>query len=117
MESRVFVTTLRDHFLEKTQDIQFAHSPSDHVGDDANLTGSTDDWTLKYIGVPWLQSIMEAFDDDESGWITISEVNKLTESHPPDLKWRYDGFFVIVSPLPSYSLWQPAALGRILGSW
>ncbi|CDO69805.1 hypothetical protein BN946_scf184803.g3 [Trametes cinnabarina] len=41
-----------------------------------------DEWTLEYISVTRLQAIIEAFDDDASGFITIAEVNTFTASKP-----------------------------------
>lgn len=48
-----------------------------------------DDWAFQYISLAWLQPIMEAFDDDGSGYITVAEINKFTEAMPASLKWRY----------------------------
>jgi hypothetical protein len=45
-----------------------------------------DAWAIKYIDIMRLQPIMEAIDDDASGFITIGEVNRLTASRPID--WR-----------------------------
>lgn len=43
-------------------------------------------WTLEWITITRLQSIMEAFDDDGSGFISVAEANRLTTSRPHD--WR-----------------------------
>jgi hypothetical protein len=45
-----------------------------------------DAWAIKYIDVMWVQPILEAFDDDASGFITVTEVNRFTSSRPAD--WR-----------------------------
>ena len=45
-----------------------------------------DKWALEWINVNRLQAITEAFDDDASGFITITEVNSFTASRPKD--WR-----------------------------
>ena len=45
-----------------------------------------DEWALEWISVSRLQAIVEAFDDDGSGFITVAEVNNLTSSRPPG--WR-----------------------------
>lgn len=48
----------------------------------------SDEWALEFLGVPWLEAIMEAFDDDASGYVTIAEVNKLMDLRPVSLSWR-----------------------------
>jgi hypothetical protein len=45
-----------------------------------------DAWAIKFIDVTRLQPILEAFDDDASGFITITEVNYFTSSRP--IEWR-----------------------------
>jgi hypothetical protein len=52
------------------------------------INGSTnpDAWAIKYIDVVWVQPILEAIDDDASGFITVTEVNRFTSSRPAD--WR-----------------------------
>lgn len=44
------------------------------------------EWTLEWITLTRLQPIIEAFDDDTSGFITIAEVNKFTTACPHG--WR-----------------------------
>jgi hypothetical protein len=48
---------------------------------------NSDAWAIKFIDLTWLQPISEAFDDDASGFITITEVNRFTSSRPGD--WRF----------------------------
>ena len=45
-----------------------------------------DAWTMKYIDIVRLQPILEAIDDDASGFITIGEMNRFTSSRPRG--WR-----------------------------
>ena len=45
-----------------------------------------DEWTLEYINITRVQPIIEAFDDDASGFITVAEVNTFTKARPED--WR-----------------------------
>jgi len=47
-----------------------------------------DAWAIKYIDVIRLQPILEAIDDDASGFITIGEMNRFTASRPID--WRLE---------------------------
>ena len=51
-----------------------------------NWMHDEDEWALEWINTVRLQAIMEAFDDDGSGLITIAEVNHFTASCPKD--WR-----------------------------
>lgn len=64
---------LRDYFIEKA------------ITGSGSL-GGPDRWALDYINVGRTRSILEAFDDDASGFVTVSEVNKFTRSKPLD--WR-----------------------------
>jgi hypothetical protein len=65
------VLALRDYYVEKLA---------------AEAVGVPDAWAIKFIDVTRLRPISEAFDDDASGFITISEMNRFTSSRPPD--WR-----------------------------
>ena len=75
--------TLRDHFREKVQSLKFEPD-----SDTSSEPLRTDDWALEYVSVTWLRPIMEAFDDDGSGYVTIAEINQFTDSMPKDLGWR-----------------------------
>ena len=66
--------SLKDYYIEKA------------AGGSDSLQGS-DSWAVKYINVGHARSIMEAFDDDASGFVTVNEVNKFTRLRPRD--WRY----------------------------
>lgn len=77
--------TLRDHFREKVEDVKLAIASGSY---DFLGMAKTDNWALRYVGVSYLHSIMEAFDDDGSGYITISEVNAFTRGLPSALGWR-----------------------------
>jgi hypothetical protein len=78
------VLALRDHYLEKiaagAEGIPGAGAAS------INSSQNPDVWAIKFIDVTRLQPILEAFDDDASGFITISEMNHFTSSRPRD--WR-----------------------------
>ncbi|KAK0215121.1 hypothetical protein IW262DRAFT_1278423, partial [Armillaria fumosa] len=51
-----------------------------------SLRGKTDQWTLAYLNISHLQPILEAVDDDATGFITIKEINTFTnvKSRPQD---------------------------------
>ena len=84
VKARHFVLALRDNYLEKLT------SESDGIPDTSTsaISNSTDPdaWAIKYIDVMRVQPILEAFDDDASGFITVAEVNRFTSSRPVD--WR-----------------------------
>jgi hypothetical protein len=84
VKARHFVLALRDYYLEKLT------LETDGVPDISStaISNSTDPdaWAIKYIDVMWVQPILEAFDDDASGFITVAEVNRFTSSRPVD--WR-----------------------------
>jgi hypothetical protein len=84
VKARHFVLALRDYYLEKLT------SETEVVPDmgTSTISSSTnpDAWAIKYIDVKWVRPILEAFDDDASGFITVDEVNRFTSSRP--VKWR-----------------------------
>ena len=81
--AQLFVTSLRDHFTRKG-------------------SGFVGRWETKFMGSPFLSNVLEAFDDDANGLVTIKEVNDFTESRP--LNWgcaffqayRVDLFIIVV---------------------
>ena len=76
--------TLRDSYLEKLA----SESTTVRGLSTSAIVGSqnTDAWAIKYIDVIRLQPILEAIDDDASGFITVTEMNRFTSSRPID--WR-----------------------------
>ncbi|KAJ7248435.1 hypothetical protein C8J57DRAFT_1358239 [Mycena rebaudengoi] len=76
VKTRHFVMALRDYFQEKWATSGGADSASEKV------KAANDTWALTYINVVRLQPISEAFDDDASGFVTVSEVNAFTASRP-----------------------------------
>ena len=64
---------LRDYYFERATE------------DPASFVGS-EGWAIKYIDISRAQSILEAFDDDASGFVTVSEVNNFTRLRPHG--WR-----------------------------
>ncbi len=40
-------------------------------------------WALSYINAAYVQSILEAVDDDGTGYVSIKEVNTFVEERPP----------------------------------
>ncbi|KAI0320386.1 hypothetical protein OF83DRAFT_592964 [Amylostereum chailletii] len=76
VKAKHFVLALRDYYVEKIG--PFARSSQ--ILD----TDSTDSWAIKHIDILYLQPIMEAFDDDASGFITIAEMNHFTSSRPKE---------------------------------
>lgn len=48
---------------------------------------ASDEWTLRYINIVRIQPLIEAFDDDASGFITVREANQFTRMRLPD--WRF----------------------------
>ena len=80
VKARHFILALRDYFHEKYETDRKANVQE-------SLISLSDKWAFQYIDVPYLQPILEAVDDDASGFIRISEVNAFTTSRPKD--WRY----------------------------
>lgn len=76
MKARHFVLAFRDYYLEKLTSEASRSSAS----------RDPDAWAIKFMDVTRLQPISEAFDDDASGFITITEMNRFTSSRP--IEWR-----------------------------
>ena len=75
--------TLRDHYKERAESAAMS-SYSPH----ASGSQPSDDWAFEFINAKYLQPIMEAFDDDGSGYVTYQEVNEFVEERPSSLDWR-----------------------------
>ena len=60
----------------------------------AIVTLEEDHWAYEWINSLYLQNILEAIDDDASGFVTIPEINRFTSERPKD--WRYVSFGFIV---------------------
>ena len=92
MKARYFVLALRDHYIETlTAEAEGSGKVAPSVGDSTiDNSRNPDAWAIKFIDVSRLQPILEAFDDDASGFITISEMNRFTCSRPQD--WRLVSF-------------------------
>ena len=84
VKARHFVLALRDYYLEELT-LETIGIPDIGTSTISN-SSNPDAWAIKYIDVMWVQPILEAIDDDASGFITISEVNRFTSSRPVD--WR-----------------------------
>lgn len=101
--------TLRDHYRDKADSNMSTFSPG----------VSSDDWAFEFINAKYLQPIMEAFDDDGSGYVTYQEVNEFVDLRPAELNWRY-GFLTtyfhynVAKRDPSVT--QSPPLGSLLGS-
>ena len=72
---------LLDYFREKMEE----QKRSEYV--EAPRIQEQDEWALEWINVTRLQPIVEAFDDDASNFITVTEANEFTTARPRD--WRY----------------------------
>ncbi|KAI0820569.1 hypothetical protein BC628DRAFT_1329894 [Trametes gibbosa] len=81
VKARHFVLALRDYCLERLDKLRKNESTFIDCDRPTNIT-EHDEWTLEYISVTRLQAIIEAFDDDASGFITVGEVNAFTASKP-----------------------------------
>lgn len=70
------------------------------AGGDGEVVSSSDQWALRYVGVNYVRSILEAFDDDASGFVTVKEANNFTRSRPLDWRWALENSYCI--PFSSY---------------
>ncbi|THU88449.1 hypothetical protein K435DRAFT_917088 [Dendrothele bispora CBS 962.96] len=105
VKARHFVLALHDHFLaERTlvnvpvEELPSSPTTDTPVADSSGrplsviINGETtavtvarqrqDTWALAYINITRVQPILEAIDDDGTGFISIKEVNDFTDSRP-----------------------------------
>ncbi|KAI0656683.1 hypothetical protein C8Q70DRAFT_329984 [Cubamyces menziesii] len=74
-KARHFVLALRDYYSSEFVSTSGVSGPVPRVI-------AEDQWALKYLDVEYISALIEAFDEDASGFITISEVNQFTTSRP-----------------------------------
>ena len=107
VKDRHFVLALRDYFREKLEQVKRVKNGTTPTVPSRQLS-SQDEWTLEYINVTRVQPIIEAFDDDASGFITVTEVNTFTTARPEN--WRSVQRFVI----DSWSACSPVIVSRLV---
>jgi hypothetical protein len=85
VKARHFVLALQDYYMEMltSETNGVPYMGIDAIGNSTN----PDAWAIQYIDIMRVQPILEAFDDDASGFITISEVNRFTGSRPVEWRW------------------------------
>ncbi|KDR77265.1 hypothetical protein GALMADRAFT_225374 [Galerina marginata CBS 339.88] len=97
VKAKVFVLTLRDHISNDNSNpgtpiLKRAVLPEE-VGDSKRLHPSapnitdkeSDEWVLDYIDVAYVQPIVEAIDEDASGFISVKEANSFALARPQEL--------------------------------
>ncbi|SJL12357.1 uncharacterized protein ARMOST_15783 [Armillaria ostoyae] len=94
-KARDLVLALRDYYYSRNQfslarQMRETASPTitaendseaSHISD-AIVQPANDQWALPYINLLRIQPLMEAFDDDVSGFVTINEANALCAGRP-----------------------------------
>ena len=85
VKARHFILALHDYYYYSDEPRRSSDSP-DGAHEEIIRILSRDRWTLQYIDVERLQPLVEAFDDDASGFITVREANQFASSCPKD--WR-----------------------------
>ena len=75
VKARHFILALKDYYAEKA------------AGGEGGGVAGSDQWALRFIGVNYVRNILEAFDEDASGFVTVKEANDFTRSRPLDWRW------------------------------
>ncbi|TFK62847.1 hypothetical protein BDN72DRAFT_929692 [Pluteus cervinus] len=86
VEARHFVLALYDYYNDGVHRIS-QPSNAHEVGNTTTLPAPImvdDKWALAYVNVVYVQPIMEAVDDDGTGFVSIKEVNMFANSAPRD---------------------------------
>lgn len=102
MKAKVFVLTFRDHIRtdnsvsgtpilnrvalpDKEADSSMLQPPTPNPADK-----ESDEWVLDYIDVAYVQPIVEAMDEDGSGFISVKEANSFALARPKGLRSRFN---------------------------
>jgi hypothetical protein len=64
------------------------HYHIENVVEESDHPNKADSWAVEYISIGRARTIMEAFDDDASGFVTVKEVNGFTQSKSRPTGWR-----------------------------
>lgn len=84
----------------------------DHLDAVPSLPGLMDNkWALQYINVAHLQSILEAIDDDGTGFVSIKEANTFAIERPKDWRRVFDSR----KPTTMFTPLQSTPLDSLLG--
>ncbi|KAF4621020.1 hypothetical protein D9613_000104 [Agrocybe pediades] len=86
VKARHFVLALHDYYSEEARGTLY-RKQSLNAQPTAPISFPTpsvrnDDWALAYINATYVQSILEAIDDDGTGFISVKEVNTFIASRP-----------------------------------
>ncbi|KAK7043094.1 hypothetical protein VNI00_008448 [Paramarasmius palmivorus] len=82
VKARHFVLALHDYYNDEVTASKSAGEHTRPVSTEVPDFMKGDKWALAYININHVQPILEAFDDDGTGFITIKEVNAFVESRP-----------------------------------
>ncbi|KIK51740.1 hypothetical protein GYMLUDRAFT_181097, partial [Collybiopsis luxurians FD-317 M1] len=90
VKARYFVLALHDYFEDKLgsqkgsvlTSAMPSNTPLDVGMNSLDAIFKDDRWALKYIDVSRVQAILEAIDDDSTGFISVKEVNTFVASKP-----------------------------------
>lgn len=112
VKARTFVLNLHDYYADQRSGISSPlidqrALPSPLSGRSSRLPSprgrlGDDGWALEYINAAYVQSILEAVDDDGTGFISIKEVNTFVEERPAG--WtlpEWFAFWAVGRPLSS----------------
>ena len=80
VKARHLVLAIHDYYLQKLEDWKRGDPSPGHP------LSESDVWAVEQLDLMRLQPIMEALDEDASGFVTIQEVNQFTNARPQD--WR-----------------------------
>ncbi|KAI0645299.1 hypothetical protein C8Q79DRAFT_1011379 [Trametes meyenii] len=81
VKARHLVLAIHDYYMQRLDDQQRTVAVSSAKSQDAVISDG-DVWALECLDLMHLQPIVEAFDNDASGFVTIQEVNYFTTSRP-----------------------------------
>ncbi|KAJ3833971.1 hypothetical protein F5878DRAFT_645514 [Lentinula raphanica] len=90
VKARHFVLALQEFYQDSSANPRFLMSSTSPTSSHSEIdkenkavhVPEVDQWAINYLDISHVQSILEAIDDDGTGFITIKEVNKFALSRP-----------------------------------
>ena len=80
------MTSLRGSGVERCLPENIPKLVAEKLASEPQKSNQEDQWALQYLNLLHVQPILEAFDDDGTGFVSVKEVNELTSARPDG--WR-----------------------------
>lgn len=82
--------SLRQGWRTSAKTTHFIRAICDHIQEEIHnpdIADSSEEWMLQYLDARWHPSILDAIDDDKTGYVTVTKLNRFMAACPEG--WRY----------------------------